>query len=76
MHQNTYNLYFLKSSYMFRPCLVIFRENSLLQCWMHLYSVSENVPLFAKAHSHLTVQQAVLPEDDQAGSKHVGAFYE
>jgi hypothetical protein len=23
---------------MFRPCWVIFRENSLLRCWMHLYS--------------------------------------
>jgi hypothetical protein len=35
-----------------------------------------------KAHSHLTVQvhptvqQTILPEDDPAGSKHIGVFYE
>jgi hypothetical protein len=35
---------------MLRPCWVIFRENSLLHCWMHLYSVSENVPLQSKVY--------------------------
>jgi hypothetical protein len=36
----------------------------------------------AKAHSHLTlqvhstVQHTILPEDDPAGSEHVGASYE
>jgi hypothetical protein len=37
---------------MFRPCWAIFRENSFDTLWLHLYSVSVNVPP-GGAHSHI-----------------------
>jgi hypothetical protein len=40
---------FVKTCYMFRPCWVIFRENSLVTLLYALTELSENVPLLSSS---------------------------
>jgi hypothetical protein len=68
---------------MFRPCWVIFRENSLVTLLDALIQLSENAPLLSSSVERCpplkvstSQRRTILPEDDPAGSKHVGGFYE
>jgi hypothetical protein len=46
---------------MFRPCWVIFRENSLVTLLDALVKLSENVPLFPSSVERCLVLSAALP---------------